>query len=92
MLFANFSMVLVGFLSSNNSANQPAINTVATATDKKYPKSAYGPINALLNGPSDLKLIGTKDENGNMRTLKRTSFDSVYVCYKMNLPRDMLWL
>ena len=34
----------------------------------------------------------SKDENGNMRTLKRTSFDSVYVCYKMNLPRDMLWL
>ena len=34
----------------------------------------------------------SKDDNGNMRTLKRTSFDSVYVCYKMNLPRDMLWL
>lgn len=34
----------------------------------------------------------SKDDNGNMRTLKRTSFDSVYVCYKINLPRDMLWL
>ena len=34
----------------------------------------------------------SKDDNGNIRTLKRTSFDSVYVCYKMNLPRDMLWL
>ena len=31
-------------------------------------------------------------ESGNMKTLKRTSFDTVYVCYKMNLPRDLLWL
>jgi hypothetical protein len=31
-------------------------------------------------------------ETGERKTLKRTPFDSVYVCYKMNLPRDLLWL
>ncbi len=32
------------------------------------------------------------DESGANRLLKRTSFDSIFVCYKMNLPRDVLWL
>ena len=31
-------------------------------------------------------------ESGEMKTLKRTSFDTIYLCYKMNLPRDVLWL
>lgn len=26
------------------------------------------------------------------KTIKRTPFDSVYVCYKMDLPRDLIWL
>ena len=29
---------------------------------------------------------------GVRKTLKRTPFDTVYVCYKMNLPRDCIWL
>jgi len=31
-------------------------------------------------------------DSGERRTLKRTPFDTIYVCYKMNLPRDILWL
>jgi len=34
--------------------------------------------------------IDTK--TGARKTIKRTPFDSVYVCYKMNLPRDVMWL
>eukprot|EP00959_Pyramimonas_sp_CCMP1952_P042270 883962-Pyramimonas_sp.AAC.1 len=31
-------------------------------------------------------------DSGQRKTLKRTPFDTIYVCYKMNLPRDILWL
>ena len=31
-------------------------------------------------------------ETGERFTLKRTPFDSIYVCYKMGLPRDLLYL
>jgi hypothetical protein len=31
-------------------------------------------------------------ETGERFTLKRTPFDSVYMCYKMGLPRDVIWL
>ena len=31
-------------------------------------------------------------ETGERITLKRTPFDSVYLCYKMHLPSDMIWL
>ena len=31
-------------------------------------------------------------ETGKMFTLKRTPFDSCFVCYKMNLPSDLVWL
>lgn len=29
---------------------------------------------------------------GEMQILKKTPFDTIYVCYKMDLPRDILWL
>jgi len=31
-------------------------------------------------------------ETGKRITLKRTPFDSVYLCYKMHLPSDIIWL
>jgi len=31
-------------------------------------------------------------ETGKIIVLKRTTFDTIYLCYKMSLPRDMLWL
>ena len=31
-------------------------------------------------------------DTGKRITLKRTPFDSIYVCYKMNLPADVIWL
>ena len=31
-------------------------------------------------------------KTGERTTVKRTPFDSVYVCYKMNLSRDVIWL
>lgn len=30
--------------------------------------------------------------SGVRKTVKRTPFDTIYACYKMNLPRDCLWL
>ena len=32
------------------------------------------------------------NETGELVTVKRTPFDCIYVCYKMNLPRDVIWL
>ena len=42
----------------------------------------------------DLRLHFEKEdkETGERFTLKRTPFDSIYVCYKMNLPHDIVWL
>ena len=50
-----------------------------------------------------MKLLKSLDKNdddyekkdkdtGETIVLKRTTFDTIYLCYKMNLPRDMLWL
>ena len=31
-------------------------------------------------------------DTGETIVLKRTTFDTIYLCYNMNLPRDILWL
>ena len=38
------------------------------------------------------KINYDKLENGDLKKTKNCSFYSVYVCYKLNLPNDKLWL
>lgn len=41
---------------------------------------------------SRLHYMKADKETGERFTLKRTPFDSIYVCYKIGLPRDILFL
>ena len=34
----------------------------------------------------------TDGKTGARKTVKRTPFDSIYACYRMDLPRDLIWL